>query len=137
MIEATMPYPDALVQSLTAGPDTAEITVSLIAGPDRETTEHTINSFLTCCLDVARAGRFLVLDTGLPAPDDHAIVDFASFRYVRRGRVKLAVANSMRVLDDGLPKSRARPAIMRHDPGLAASPPLRYRLKVEGQYEPA
>ena len=27
---------------------------------------------------------------------------------------------------------RPRPAIMRHDPGLAASPPVRYRLKVEG-----
>src|SRR6266516_2148754 len=31
-----------------------------------------------------------------------------------------------------------RPAIMRHDPGLAASPPVRYRLKVEGSaYSPA
>src|ERR1700737_4900128 len=25
-----------------------------------------------------------------------------------------------------------RPAILRHDPGLAASPPVRYKLKVEG-----
>ena len=30
-----------------------------------------------------------------------------------------------------------RPAIMRHDPGLAASPPVRYRLKMEGSvYSP-
>ena len=30
-----------------------------------------------------------------------------------------------------------RPAILRHDPGLAASPPVRYRLKVEGSaYSP-
>ena len=30
-----------------------------------------------------------------------------------------------------------RPAIMRHDPGLAASPPVRYMLKVEGsEYSP-
>ena len=69
MIEAAAPYPEALVQSLAAGPGEAEVTVSLIAGPDRQTTEQTINSFLTCCLDVSRVGRFLVLDTGLSAPD--------------------------------------------------------------------
>jgi hypothetical protein len=69
MIEASAPYPEALVQSLAAGPGEAEVTVSLVAGPDRETTEHTINSFLNCCLDVSRVGRFLVLDTGLSAPD--------------------------------------------------------------------
>ena len=69
MIEAAAPYPQALVQSLTADPGEAEITVSLIAGPDPQTTEQTINSFLTCCLDVSRVGRFLVLDTGLSAPD--------------------------------------------------------------------
>ena len=69
MIEAAAPYPEALVQSLTAGPGEADVTVSLIAGPDRQTTEQTINSFLNCCLDVSRVGRFLVLDTGLSAPD--------------------------------------------------------------------
>ena len=69
MIEAAAPYPEALVQSLAAGPGEAEVTVSLVAGPDRETTEQTINSFLNCCLDVSRVGRFLVLDTGLSAAD--------------------------------------------------------------------
>ncbi len=69
MIEAAAPYPDAVVQSLSAGPGEAEVTVSLVAGPDRQTTEQTINSFLNCCLDVSRVGRFLVLDTGLSAPD--------------------------------------------------------------------
>ena len=69
MIEAAAPYPEAPVQSLAAGPGEAEVTVSLIAGPDPQTTEQTINSFLTCCLDVSRIGRFLVLDTGLSAPD--------------------------------------------------------------------
>ena len=34
MIEAAAPYPEALVQSLAAGPGQAEVTVSLIAGPD-------------------------------------------------------------------------------------------------------
>jgi Glycosyl transferase family 2 len=69
MLEAASPYPEALVQSLAAGPGDPEVTVSLIAGPDRETTEQTLNSFLNCCLDVSRAGRFLVLDTGLSTPD--------------------------------------------------------------------
>jgi len=68
-MEAASPYPEALVQSLTADPGQAEVTISLIAGPDRQTTEQTINSFLTCCLDVSRVGRFLMLDTGLSAPD--------------------------------------------------------------------
>ena len=35
MIEAAAPYPQALVQSLAAGPGQAEVTVSLVAGPDR------------------------------------------------------------------------------------------------------
>ena len=69
MLEAAAPYPEALVQSLAAGPGEAEVTVSLVAGPDRQTTEQTINSFLHCCLDVSRVGRFLVLDTGLSAAD--------------------------------------------------------------------
>jgi hypothetical protein len=69
MIQAAAPYPEALVHSLATAPGEAEIIVTLIAGADRQTTEHTLNSFLNCCTDVARVGRFLVLDTGLSAPD--------------------------------------------------------------------
>jgi hypothetical protein len=69
MIEAATPYPETLVQSLAAGPGKAEVTVSLVAGPDRQTTEQALNSFLACCLDLSRVGRFLVLDAGLSAPD--------------------------------------------------------------------
>ncbi|MFY2860300.1 glycosyltransferase [Mycobacterium sp. THU-M104] len=69
MLEAASPYPEAVVQSLIAEPGDAQIAVTLIAGPDRQTTEQTLNSFLNCCLDVSRVGRFLVLDTGLSAPD--------------------------------------------------------------------
>ncbi len=86
MIEAASPYPDALVQSLAAGPGEAEVTVSLVAGPDRQTTEQTINSFLTCCLDVSRVGRFLVLDTGLSAPDRAKLQQRYGFlEFARRG----------------------------------------------------
>ncbi|BBZ40922.1 hypothetical protein MCNS_39850 [Mycobacterium conspicuum] len=72
MLDAAAPYPEAVVQSLGAGPGeagAAGVTVSLVAGPDRETTEQTVNSFLNCCLDVSRIGRFVVLDTGLSASD--------------------------------------------------------------------
>jgi hypothetical protein len=69
MIEAAACYPEALVQFLTADRGEADITVSLVSGPDRQTTEQTINSFLNCCLDVARVKRFLVLDIGLSALD--------------------------------------------------------------------
>jgi glycosyltransferase involved in cell wall biosynthesis len=69
MIEAASSYPDVLADSLVAGPADAEITVSLTAGPDRAATERTLNSFLHCCTDVARVGRFLILDAGLSAQD--------------------------------------------------------------------
>jgi tetratricopeptide (TPR) repeat protein len=69
VIEAACRYPKALVQSLTTSPGPAEVTVTLIAGRDPQTTEQALNSFLTCCLDVSRVGRFLVLDTGLTARD--------------------------------------------------------------------
>ena len=69
MIEAACAYPDALVQSLRTGADGADVVVTLIGGPDRENAEHTLNSFLHCCLDVSRVGRFVMLDTGLSEPD--------------------------------------------------------------------
>ena len=70
MLEAASSYPDALVQPLVTGPGEAKVVVSLVAGPDRETTEQAINSFLNCCLDVSLwVGRFLVVDAGLSARD--------------------------------------------------------------------
>jgi glycosyltransferase involved in cell wall biosynthesis len=69
MLEAASSYPEVLVGSLVAGPRDAEVTVTLIAGPDQTATEHTLNSFLNCCTDVSRVGRFLVIDAGLSAQD--------------------------------------------------------------------
>jgi hypothetical protein len=69
MLEAASSYPDTVVASLVARPRDAAITVSLVAGPDHAATEQTLNSFLHCCTDVARVGRFLVLDVGLSAQD--------------------------------------------------------------------
>src|ERR1700692_115899 len=50
-----------------AGPRDAEVAVSLVAGPDLSVTEQTLNSFLHCCTDVSRVGRFLIIDEGLSA----------------------------------------------------------------------
>jgi hypothetical protein len=79
MIETASSYPDALVQRLIAGPREAEVVVSLIAGPDRASTEHTLNSFLNCCLDVSRVGRFVVLDAGLSPQDRARLVERYGF----------------------------------------------------------
>ncbi len=72
MIEAASSYPEALVQSLqrrAAGPHDTEVVVSLVAGPDLARIEQALNSFLNCCTDVSRVGRFLVVEAGLTATD--------------------------------------------------------------------
>ncbi len=69
MLETASSYPDVLARNLVGGPPDAEVTVSLVAGEDRAATEQTLNSFLHCCTDVSRVGRFLVVDTGLSAQD--------------------------------------------------------------------
>jgi tetratricopeptide (TPR) repeat protein len=85
MIEAASAYPDpALLRSLQrSGQGDAEVLVSLIAGPDRTRTEQTLNSFLHCCTDVSRVGRFLAIDAGLSTRDreilreSYGFVEFA------------------------------------------------------------
>lgn len=75
LIERALVYPDALARSLTAGPYDAEVTVSLIAGPDRTATEHTLNSFLQSCIDIDRVGRFVVINAGLTAEDRATLLE--------------------------------------------------------------
>jgi hypothetical protein len=80
MIEAASSYPDALVRTLVAGPRDAEVTVSLLAGPDQAATEQTLNSFLHCCTDLSRVGRLLVLDVGMSALDRARLRERAMLR---------------------------------------------------------
>jgi hypothetical protein len=80
MLEAASSYPDALVGRLVAGASDAEVTVSLVAGPDRETTEQTLNSFLHCCTDLTRVGRFLVVYEGVSALDRATLRERARLR---------------------------------------------------------
>jgi glycosyltransferase involved in cell wall biosynthesis len=75
MIDAASAYPEQLVRRLVAGPQDAEVTVSLVAGHDRGAIEHLLNSFLNCCADVPRVGRFLVVDAGLSAEDRATLLE--------------------------------------------------------------
>ena len=61
MLEAASSYPEAVVRSLAPGASDAEVTVTLEAGSD---VEATLNSFLNCCTDIHRAGRFVVVGAG-------------------------------------------------------------------------
>jgi glycosyltransferase involved in cell wall biosynthesis len=81
MIDAASRYPGAtMLQSLQhAAARDPEVVVSLVAGPDRAGTELTLNSFLRCCTDVSRVGRFLVIDAGLSARDRALLRDLYGF----------------------------------------------------------
>ncbi|GJF10178.1 hypothetical protein NGTWS0302_31650 [Mycolicibacterium cyprinidarum] len=74
VIEAAVQYSETLARSLAAGAPDSEVTVTLVAGPDRDAAERTLNSFLRCCTDGARVGRVLVIDTGLWPEDRAALV---------------------------------------------------------------
>jgi hypothetical protein len=75
VLEAALAYPDVLAQGRTPGPRDAEVTVSLVAGPNRGVTESTLNSFLNSCVDLPRASRVLVLDVGLSAEDRATLLE--------------------------------------------------------------
>jgi hypothetical protein len=68
LLEETAAYPANLALRAQGSPD-AEVTFSLVAGPDRQQCERTLNSFLQCCNDIDRVSRFLVLDVGLSEAD--------------------------------------------------------------------
>jgi hypothetical protein len=73
MLEATSLYPETLVRNLINGPRDPDVTVGMIAGPNWPATAATLNSFLQCCIDVTKVGRFLVFDHG-QTPGDRTIL---------------------------------------------------------------
>jgi tetratricopeptide (TPR) repeat protein len=73
MLEATSLYSEVLVRNVIDGPRDADVTVSVIAGPNWPSTAATMDSFLHCCTDVAKVGRFLVFDHG-QTPGDRTIL---------------------------------------------------------------
>lgn len=74
LLKETATYPPDLAHR-PQGPPNAEVTFSLVAGPDRQQCERTLNSFLHCCTDIDHVGRFLVLDTGLSQADREHLSD--------------------------------------------------------------
>ncbi|MBY0442100.1 MAG: glycosyl transferase, partial [Mycobacteriaceae bacterium] len=79
MLRAAMHYPDHQVQQLAANPHVGEVVCSLIAGPDRSEIEQTLNSFLHCCTDIERIGRFLLWDAGLSEQDRAVLAERYGF----------------------------------------------------------
>lgn len=71
-LAAAETYPAELAQSLRRGNRDCEVTVTVVTGSALRTLEHTLNTFLNCCADLDRVGRFLLIDTGLTDADrDH------------------------------------------------------------------
>jgi len=68
MMAKSVVYPNE-VPGVRADGRVPDLTVTLIAGPDRNRTEQTVNSFLWSCTDHDRVDRYLVLDAGLSAQD--------------------------------------------------------------------
>lgn len=70
LLQVCAEFPEELALPQSGGPDPT-VTLSVAAEPDRAATEATLNSFLRCCTDRDRVGRFVVLDSGL-TPEDRA-----------------------------------------------------------------
>jgi tetratricopeptide (TPR) repeat protein len=105
MIEAASGYPDPLVRNSIAAPGRVhahhrresdpEVTVTLIAGPDLVTTQQALNSFLNCCADVSRVGRFLLIDAGLSTADLEMLV--ALYEFVELAHLGLDDADAIQL----------------------------------------
>jgi glycosyltransferase involved in cell wall biosynthesis len=74
LLQAVVSYPEHLAPPISSG-EQAEITMTLIAGPNRIKTERCLNSFLHCCLDHERVNRFLILDMGLSVEDRFQLLE--------------------------------------------------------------
>lgn len=82
VIEAALTYPAASVHGWGLRND-GDVTITLIAGRSRETTERTLNSLLNCCVDDSRVARTLIVDVGLESEDISSLTNsypFAEFR---------------------------------------------------------
>ena len=94
--------------------------------------DHRDTSRVAVLRCTAMAGRACGMTDSAEPPVWHALISFLP-PPPRSHTSATAHAPS----DHPFHKFRARPAIMRHDPGLAASPPVRYMLKMAGsRYSP-
>lgn len=72
-IETTSAYPAEIIDGLRGGTAAAPVTVSFVAGADRDVIEQTVNSFLNTCTDLSAVGRFVILNAELSAADRRAL----------------------------------------------------------------
>ena len=73
------------------------MTVTLVAGPNRATTEQSLDSFLHCCLDRDRIDRFVVIDAGLSTEDRLALLE--RYRFLEFGAAPAGGASGSRLLE--------------------------------------
>ncbi len=100
LIEESAAYPAALARSLVAGRRDAEVVVSIIAGRDPTHLQQTLNSFLNCCTDASRVGRFLVVASGLSAQDRATLLERYGFLdFCRAGHEDATGAQLARLRD--------------------------------------
>jgi len=84
MFDEMAAYPDTTVRTVSAMPRDGDVTVTVIAGPDRTATERTLNSFLRCCSDFGSLGPVLIVDVGMSADDRDALGELYPFAEIRR-----------------------------------------------------
>ena len=101
LLEQTATYPPELCRRPSGLPE-AEVTFSLIAGPDRRQCECTLNSFLHCCDDIDKVGRFLVLDVGLSDADRTELSDRYPFLEFLTGSADLTPAEQIDQLGEAI-----------------------------------
>jgi glycosyltransferase involved in cell wall biosynthesis len=88
LIAAASTYPEGLIALLAAAPRAeaahAQVTLTVLARGSRAAFARTINSFLRCCVDVDRIGRFVCVDAGLSDEDRRWIAERYPFMEVTR-----------------------------------------------------
>lgn len=68
LLAACAAYPAGLAMRAPSRSD-AEVTVSLAATANTSAVQQTLNSFMRCCTDIERVGRFLIVDAGMTPAD--------------------------------------------------------------------
>ncbi|MDX6581026.1 MAG: hypothetical protein QOI10_210 [Solirubrobacterales bacterium] len=82
LVEASAAYPAELVRRLAAREDDAaepEVTLTITSCRRPALFERTVNSFLNCCEDVERIGRFVCVDNGSSEADRGRMAELYPF----------------------------------------------------------
>jgi glycosyltransferase involved in cell wall biosynthesis len=72
MLDVASAYPAAVIARMRPRHD-ADVTVSVVCGPDLAAAEATLNSLVHCCTDRGRVRRWLIDDSGLTEAERAAV----------------------------------------------------------------